>query len=62
MSHTHREIFRLVKLLRRMSNDFSANSAALSLEEIQLTLVRLDTLLGLHFEQEDELYHNLDMR
>ncbi len=62
MSHTHREIFRLVKLLTRMSNDFSANGAALSPEEIQLTLVRLDTVLGLHFEQEDELYHNLDRR
>ena len=62
MSHTHREIFRLVKLLSRMCSDFSVNSEVLSLEEIQLLLVRLDTLLELHFGQENELYHILDMR
>ena len=62
MSHTHREIFRLVKLLSRMCSDFSVNSEVLSLEEIQLLLVRLDTLLELHFGQENELYHILDIR
>ncbi|WP_339079335.1 heavy metal translocating P-type ATPase [Pseudomonas sp. TMP9] len=62
LSHTHREIFRLVKLLGRMNSDFSANSAALSQDEIGQTLLRLDTVLGLHFQLEDELFHNLDVR
>jgi heavy metal translocating P-type ATPase len=62
MSHTHREIFRLAKLLDRMSSDLSAAHGTVSLEEIQLLLVRLDTVLSLHFEQENELYHNLDDR
>ncbi|MBT8766976.1 heavy metal translocating P-type ATPase [Metapseudomonas boanensis] len=62
LSHTHREIFRLVKLLGRMHKDFSVDRTAISQEEIQVTLIRLDTLLHLHFDQEDELYHNLDSR
>ncbi|QKE64124.1 heavy metal translocating P-type ATPase [Aquipseudomonas campi] len=62
MSHTHREIFRLVKLLARMNADFSASSTAPSTEDIQAMLQRLDTVLALHFAQEDELYHNLDRR
>ena len=62
MSHTHREIFRLVKLLGRMSSDFSASGTVLSQDEIHQALLRLDTVLSLHFQQEDELYHNLDNR
>ena len=38
MSHTHREIFRLVKLLSRMNTDFAASSTALALEDIQAVL------------------------
>ena len=62
MSHTHREIFRLVKLLSRMNTDFAASSTALALEDIQAVLQRLDTVLAMHFAQENELYHNLDRR
>ncbi len=62
MSHTHREIFRLIRLLGRMSADLAAGAADLPLAEIQRVLLRLDTVLQLHFAQEDELYHNLDSR
>lgn len=62
MSHTHREIFRLIRLLGRMSADLAAGAADLPLAEIQRALLRLDTVLQLHFAQEDELYHNLDSR
>src|SRR5690606_36191344 len=58
LSHTHREIFRLARLLERMSADVGGTSLA----EIQRLLLRLDTLLSLHFAQEDELYHSLDSR
>ncbi len=62
MSHTHREIFRLIHLLSRMSEDFSQATRAPSAEEIQQQLVRLDTLAKLHFDQEDALYRSLDRR
>ncbi|MEG9623905.1 heavy metal translocating P-type ATPase [Pseudomonas guariconensis] len=62
MSHTHREIFRLIHLLSRMSEDFSQATRAPSAEEIQHQLVRLDTLAKLHFDQEDALYRSLDRR
>jgi heavy metal translocating P-type ATPase len=62
LSHTHREIFRLARLLARMSADLSANASGSSLQDIQRQLLRLDTLLSLHFAQEDELYHSLDNR
>jgi len=62
MSHTHREIFRLIHLLGRMSADLADSTADLPLAEIQRALLRLDTVLKLHFAQEDELYHNLDSR
>ncbi|MEX6503301.1 heavy metal translocating P-type ATPase [Pseudomonas zhanjiangensis] len=62
MSHTHREIFRLVHLLARMAADFQEDNAAISPDAIRQLLVRLDTVLSLHFAQEEELYHNLDSR
>lgn len=62
LSHTHREIFRLARLLTRMNADLPADASAASLQEIQRLLLRLDTLLSLHFAQEDELYHSLDSR
>ncbi|WP_200626045.1 heavy metal translocating P-type ATPase [Pseudomonas sp. LAM2023] len=62
MSHTHREIFRLIHLLARMSGDFAQAAATPSAEEIQHQLIRLDTLVKLHFEQEDALYRHLDRR
>nr|WP_256679139.1 heavy metal translocating P-type ATPase [Pseudomonas sp. AOB-7] len=62
LSHTHREIFRLAHLLERMSADLSGDAKGSSLAEIQRLLLRLDTLLSLHFAEEDELYHSLDRR
>jgi soluble P-type ATPase/iron-sulfur cluster repair protein YtfE (RIC family) len=63
MSHTHREIFRLIRLLARMNDDLSADSpTATPPDEIQRALQRLDTVLSMHFSQEEELYHNLDSR
>lgn len=62
MSHTHREIFRLTRLLARMSVDLAGSAPTASLSEIQRVLLRLDTVLNLHFAQEEELYHNLDNR
>ncbi len=61
MSHTHREIFRLTRLLARMSDDLQADDGApaLSATEIHRVVQQLDTILSLHFSQEDELYHNL---
>lgn len=62
LSHTHREIFRLTHLLGRMNADLSADANGASQVEIQRLLLRLDTLLSLHFVQEEELYHSLDSR
>lgn len=62
LSHTHREIFRLAHLLARMSTNLATDARGTSLTEIQRLLLRLDTLLSLHFAQEDELYHSLDNR
>lgn len=62
MSHTHREIFRLIQLLSRMSEDFAQAAASPSAEDIQHQLIRLDTLAKLHFDQEEALYRHLDRR
>ncbi|WP_055136984.1 heavy metal translocating P-type ATPase [Pseudomonas corrugata] len=62
MSHIHREIFRLIHLLARMSDDFSCAPATATADEIQHQLIRLDTLVQLHFEQEEELFRYLDWR
>lgn len=63
MSHTHREIFRLARLLTRMAGDLPHDDALeASVAEIQRVLQRLDTVLSMHFAQEEELYHNLDSR
>ncbi len=63
MSHTHREIFRLTRLLTRMTGDLRGDDAlAAAPAEIQRVLQRLDTVLSMHFSQEEELYHNLDRR
>ena len=62
MSHAHREIFRLIHLLARMSRDFSCDPAMASADEVQHQLIRLDTLVRLHFDQEEELFRYLDGR
>ncbi|WP_454870415.1 heavy metal translocating P-type ATPase [Pseudomonas lini] len=60
MSHAHREIFRLIHLLARMSTDFSTDPETTSVDEIQHQLISLDTLIRLHFDQEEELFRYLD--
>ncbi|WP_454866490.1 heavy metal translocating P-type ATPase [Pseudomonas umsongensis] len=62
MSHAHREIFRLIHLLARMSRDFCAAPETASADEIQHQLIRLDTLVRMHFDQEEELFRYLDWR
>lgn len=62
LSHGHREIFRCIHLLARMSSDFSADPTSVPVEEIQHQLIRLDTLVQLHFDQEEELFRYLDRR
>ena len=62
MSHAHREIFRLIHLLARMSRDFGSDPATTPADEVQYQLIRLDTLVQLHFEQEEELFRYLDWR
>lgn len=59
LSHTHHEIFRLITLLSHMSAELMTRPAPLDLEEIHTTLIRLDTLLTLHFADENELYRSL---
>lgn len=61
MSATHREIFRITRLLRQMTEDVppqGPDSAGLS--EFQRLLYGLDAIVRLHFAQEDELFHALE--
>lgn len=59
LSHTHREIFRLVSVLKHLSENLCADPNPTRRDEIHITLIRLDTLLTLHFAQESELYSGL---
>lgn len=62
LSYGHREIFRLILLLTRVRDDLFQEPPAVSLTEVQTLLIRLDTLVQLHFDQEEELYRYLDRR
>lgn len=63
MSLTHREIFRLTALLTRMAGGASGSAEKPApVADMQRLLQRLDTVLSLHFSQEDELYQHLDDR
>ncbi len=62
LSRGHREIFRLIHLLTRMRDDLLEDPAAIPSDELQTLLIRLDTLVRLHFEQEEELFECLDRR
>jgi heavy metal translocating P-type ATPase len=62
LSHTHREIFRLVRTLKHLSDKLGVAPKTAELDEIHTTLIRLDTLVALHFSQESELYSGLDPR
>ena len=62
LSQSHREIFRLVRLLERMTADRACGntSSAPTLREIHGVLRRLDVVLDIHFAQEEELFRNFD--
>ena len=64
LSQSHREIFRLVRLLERMTTDKvgSNTTAAPTLHEISGVLQHLDVVLDLHFAQEEELFRNFDAK
>jgi heavy metal translocating P-type ATPase len=60
MSATHREIFRMARLIRQMTEDIPpAGPDADSLREFQRLLYGLDAIVRLHCAQEDELFHAL---
>ncbi|TAL91214.1 MAG: heavy metal translocating P-type ATPase [Rhodanobacter sp.] len=62
LSQSHREIFRLVRLLQRMTADRTggSSSSAPTRRDIHGVLRRLDVVLDLHFAQEEELFRNFD--
>lgn len=62
MSHTHREIFRLVNILEHLNDRLTQDSAEVQRDEIHAVLIRLDTLVALHFSQENEIFNSLDRR
>jgi len=60
MSATHREIFRISRLLRQMTEGLPPEGPdAASLREFQRLLYGLDAIVRLHCAQEDELFHAL---
>ncbi len=60
LSGTHREIFRLVRLLGRIAADLPASGPEeQGMRELQRLLYGLNAILRLHFAQEEELYHVL---
>lgn len=64
LSQSHREIFRLIRQLERITADaisLPATSAP-TMHEIHRVLHRLDVVLDLHFTQENELFRNFDVR
>jgi heavy metal translocating P-type ATPase len=62
LSHTHREIFRLVNVLEHLNDGLTQDPAGFQKEEIHAALIRLDTLVTLHFSQENEIFNSLDRR
>ena len=60
MSNTHREIFRLGRVIERLADAISRNEKADdSRLELRRTLYALDAILRMHFSQEEEIYHGL---
>ena len=60
MSGMHREIFRIVRLLEKMTADLPPEGPdANALCEFQRLLYGLDAIVRLHCAQEDELFHVL---
>lgn len=60
MSSTHREIFHLSRVIERLASATPQDGeAGESRRELRRTLYALDSILRLHFAQEEELYHAL---
>ena len=60
MSSTHREIYRLSRTLERIANTAPGDAGeGASRRELRRTLYALDTILRLHFAQEEEIYYGL---
>jgi heavy metal translocating P-type ATPase len=60
MSGSHREIFHLVRLLRRNITRIDDDGpGAEQLRDVRRTLYSLQAILGLHFAQEEELYASI---
>ncbi|APR34795.1 heavy metal translocating P-type ATPase [Paraburkholderia sp. SOS3] len=60
MSATHREIFRIARLLGHMTGDIRPEGPdAAAVRELQRLLYGLDAIVRLHCAQEDELFHTL---
>lgn len=60
MSSTHREIFRVTRLLKQMTADVPPEGPTqASLRELQRLLYSLDAIVRLHCAQEEELFHTL---
>ncbi|MEQ6290838.1 heavy metal translocating P-type ATPase [Vogesella sp. GCM10023246] len=60
MSGTHREIFRITRLLDCLIGDLPVDGPSpQAVQELQRLLYGLDAILHLHFSQEEELYHSL---
>lgn len=62
LSHTHREIFRQVSILEHLNDKLAQDPEGVRRDEIHATLIRLDTLVALHFSQENEIFNRLDQR
>lgn len=60
MSSTHREIYRLSRVIDRLARTMSNSGVtAASVNELRRTLYALDAILRMHFAQEEEIYHGL---
>jgi heavy metal translocating P-type ATPase len=60
MSSTHREIYRLSRIVDQLSNTAPGEGdEGASIQELRRTLYALDAILRLHFAQEEEIYHGL---
>ncbi|WP_246043346.1 heavy metal translocating P-type ATPase [Aquitalea aquatilis] len=56
LSRSHQEIFKQSRRLAMQIAALPISASALEIQELQRTLYGLDTILQLHFAQEDELY------
>ncbi len=60
MSSTHREIYRLSRAIDRLASTITDQGDGSSFQhEVRRTLYALNTVLRLHFAQEEEIFHNL---